>query len=179
MPYRRGGSYRRGFGRRRGAMSLNVINSIKNVRLQQAGLTATQQVFSLARAVDSAVTSVDVDVEKGCKIMAMYLIVNAEGTGGTGVVNVMDMFIMKNPGANLTVPGAKTVGTSNEKKFVFKQWRELLPRVQDGAQSFHWEGWIKIPRLYQRMGTDDLLQLAVDVDVTANFCYEAIYKWYK
>ncbi len=174
MPFRRGG-----FSRPRRRFNMRPVNSIKNQVIDQAGLTSTQTLFILANAVDSAATAVDNDVEKGCAIQAMWMTINVEGTGGTGVTNVADFYLIKNPGNNLTIPGAKNWGTSNEKKFIFKTWRYLLPRTQDGATPIHWEGWIKIPKRFQRMGTNDTIVLAIDIDVTANYCHEAIYKWYK
>ncbi len=174
MPFRR-----RAFSSRRRGFNMRPVNSIKNQVNEQAGLTTTQTSFDLAVAQDAAVTAVDKDVEKGCAIQAIYLIINCEGTGATGVTNVLDFYIMKNPGNNLTAPGAKVWGGSNEKKFIFKAWRYLLPRIQDGNTGIHWEGWIKIPKRYQRMGTSDTIELNADVDVTANWCHSAIYKWYR
>ncbi len=172
MPFRR-----RGFSGRRNF--LRPVNSMKNQVNDQFGLTTTQQAFILANAVDSATLAVDRDVERGSKISSLYLTINCEGTGGSGVVNVIDIYLIKNPGNNLTLPGAKVWGTSNEKKFIFKTWRFLLPRVQDGNFGIHWEGWIKIPRIYQRMGSNDNIAIAYDTDVAANACHSAIYKWYK
>ncbi len=175
MPFRRRGF----FPRRRGGFNLRPVNSIKNQVNDQAGLTTTQTEFVLANAVDSATTAVDRDVEKGCSINAMYLMINAEGTGGNSVVNVLDIYLFKNPGNNLTAPGAKVWGTSNEKKFIFKCWRWLLPNIDNGGLGMHWEGWIKIPKRYQRMGTNDQISLVADTDVTTNYCHSVIYKWYK
>ncbi len=174
MPFRRRGSYgRRNMG------SLRPVNSIKNQVNDQAGITTAQTSFILANATDNPTLAVDRDVKNGCRINAIYLIINCEGTGGSGVVNVIDFYLMKNPGNNLTRPGAKVWGTSNEKKFIFKAWRYLLPRVQDGNFGIHWEGWVKIPKLYRRMGVNDNISLAFDTDVSANVCYSAIYKWYR
>ncbi len=158
---------------------MHPVNSMKNQVNDQAGLTATQTSFVLANAVDSATLAVDRDVEKGSHVNAIYLILNAEGTGGNSVVNVLDVYIIKNPGTNLTLPGAKVWGTSNEKKFIFKCWRWLLPNIDNGSVGIHWEGWIKIPKLYQRMGANDQIVLVTDTDVTANYCHSAIYKWFK
>ncbi len=101
------------------------------------------------------------------------------GLGGTGVLNNMDFYMFKNPGANLTPPAPISVGTSNEKKFVFKTWHFMIMRNQDGNTPFHWEGWVKIPKRYQRMGTDDLIQCVVanTATLTGHFSFMAIYKW--
>ncbi len=93
----------------------------------------------------------------------------------------MDLYLMKNPGDNLTPPSPISVGSSNEKKFVFKQWRFMVMRNQDGNTPFHWEGWIRIPKRYQRMGTDDTFHFAdvVTSGVTGHLSGLFIYKWYR
>ncbi len=86
---------------------------------------------------------------------------------------------MKNPGANLTPPGVFAVGTSNEKKFVIREWVAMTMRNQDGNNPYHWEGWIKIPKIYQRMGTDDTWVLvAGNTGVTGHAVFFTIYKEY-
>ena len=156
-----------------------VINSIKNVNLGGIGVTTSTTKVLLAKAVNSPVSTVDTNVSQGCLIKAIYLTINGCGTAGSGVLNNMGVYIMKNPGDNLTPPGAFSVGTSNEKKFVFRQWFFMTMRNQDGNVPFHWEGWIRIPRIYQRMGTDDTIHLGITNDVTGHFSHEAIYKWYR
>ena len=68
---------------------------------------------------------------------------------------------MKNPGDNLTAPAPISWGTSNEKKFIFRSWKFMVMRNQDGNSPFHWKGWLRIPKLYQRMGTDDTFRIEV------------------
>ncbi len=172
MPYRRRGSYR---GPR------PVITSIKNVSIAAFGTSATTTVTPIAKAVTSPAPTVQSDVSHGCLIKAIHLTINGCGLGGTGVLNNMNVYIMKNPGANLTPPLGTSVGTSNEKKFVIRQWQFMIMRNQDGNLPFHWEGWIKIPRIYQRMGTDDLWQVVFSntSGVTGHGSLQAIYKWYR
>ncbi len=174
------GRYRRGFGRRRGAMSFNVIRSIKNIHDASFGISGSGNTNNFAKAVTTPSPTVDSDVAHGCVIKAVWISLDVCGLGGTGVLNNADIFLMKNPGNNLTPPGADAVGTSNEKKFVFKQWHAMIMRNQDGNVPYHWEGWIKIPKRYWRMGTDDTLQLVVQCTtaLTGHFSYQAIYKWY-
>jgi len=87
---------------------------------------------------------------------------------------------MKNPGANLTMPSPIGQGNSNEKKFVFKTWRYMAMRNQDGNPPYHWEGWVKIPKRYQRMGTDDLIEIGIITNAagSGHASVQAIYKWY-
>ncbi len=176
-----GRNYRRGFGRRRGAMSLNVINSIKNQVVAAVGTTGTKQKLIIAKAVNTPLSTNNNDVSNGCIIKAIWLSLDGCGLGGTGVLNNQNFYIMKNPGDNLTEPSPISWGTSNEKKFIFKSWKFMIMRNQDGNVPFHWEGWIRIPKLYQRMGTDDTIILEVinTAAVTGHFSMEAIYKWYR
>ncbi len=162
-------------------MSLNVINSIKNEFHFSGGTTGTLNGINIAKAVTSPAPAVQSDVSHGCIIKAIYFIVDGCGLGGTGVLNNMDFYMFKNPGANLTPPNPISVGASNEKKYVFKTWHFMIMRNQDGNTPFHWEGWVKIPKRYQRMGTDDLIQIVVinSAAVTGHFSFMAIYKWYR
>ncbi len=166
---------RRSFGPR------PVITSIKNVFLFAAGTTAASLLVTWAKAVTAPSPTVSSDVSHGCLIKAVYITINGCGLGGTGVLNNMDVYLMKNPGNNLTPPLGTSVGTSNEKKFVIKQWRFMIMRNQDGNLPFHWEGWIKIPKRYWRMGTDDvwLAQFNNTAGVTGHMSLQAIYKWYR
>ncbi len=173
--------YRRGFSRRRGAQSLNVINSIKNMTNAAIGTTGTRTSIDIAKAVTSPSPTVSTDVSHGCVIKAIYLIFDGCGLGGTGVLNDMMFYLFKNPGANLTSPNPISVGTSNEKKFCIRFWKFMIMRNQDGNVPFHWEGWIKIPKRYHRMGTDDLWTVIVQntSGLTGHFSVQSIYKWYR
>ncbi len=174
MPGRRRASY----GRRGMAP---IINSIKNVFTQQFGITGTQTRSILAKAVTAPSPTVANDVSHGSVIKAMWVVIDFCGTLGSGVLNVIDVFLMKNPGDNLTAPAPLTQGASNEKKFIIKTWRAMAMRNQDGNNPYHWEGWIKIPKRYQRMGTDDIWQVDVQTSAggTGHFSVQAIYKWFR
>ncbi len=86
---------------------------------------------------------------------------------------------MKNPGANLTTPTPRTEGSSNEKKFIIKTWNYMTMRNQDGNPPYHFEGWLKIPQRYQRMGAaDQWVIVTVCTNAAAHFTLQAIYKWF-
>ncbi len=158
----------------------NIIDSIKNSKNFAVGTTGTKQTVLIAKAVDTPVTTSDSDVKRGSIIKAIYCILDGCGLGGTGVLNDMNFYLFKNPGANLTAPNPISVGTSNEKKFIFRQWHFMIMRNQDGNLPFHWEGWLKIPKRYQRMGTDDRIDLIIQntSGLTGHFSGQFIYKWY-
>ncbi len=166
---------RRSFGPR------PVINSIKNVVDVAVGTTGTAAGQFIAEAVNTPLSTTTRHVSNGSIIKAVYISMDGCGLGGTGVLNNMGIYIFKNPGANLTPPGVFVVGSSNEKKFVFRQWKYMIMRNQDGNVPFHWEGWIPIPKRYQRMGTDDTLILVVanTAALTGHFSFQAVYKWYR
>ncbi len=167
--------------RRRSFAPRAIINSIKNVPNFAASSAGTLTIFLVAKAVNTPLPTVATDVSQGCIIKAIYCILDGCGLAGTGVINDMHMYLFKNPGNNLTGPLPQSVGTSNEKKFVFKQWKFMIMRNQDGNTPFHWEGWVKIPKRYQRMGTDDTLHFifANTVAVTGHMSASFIYKWYR
>ena len=96
-----------------------VVNTIKNVFVAQFGITGTATDQNLAKAVTSPSPTVSSDVSHGCIISAIYIILDVCGTAGTGVLNVFDAYLMKNPGNNLSTPAPISQGTSNEKKYKF------------------------------------------------------------
>ncbi len=165
------------FGRRR--VSLSVINSLKRSSIQVDTPGTTVQNEILAKAVDNPATTVNNDVKNGCIIKAIWLSLDFCGLAASGVEQTTGVYLFKNPGANLTPPSPFNVGTSNEKKFVIKEWSQMTMRNQDGNPPYHWEGWIKIPKRYHRMGTDDLWQIVFQTDTAAGHIKTAfIYKYY-
>ncbi len=172
----------RRYGMRKQGLS-GQINSSKNVVDVIIGNAAgTNSTTILARAVDAATNAVAVDVTRGCKIYRIWVEIWVYATQevAVGVTTQIDGFIIKNPGANLTVPSPGTVGTSNEKKFVFKESKGLIGARTEGATPYQfWRGWIRIPKTYQRMGADDLIQLVLrPTGTTSVTCLKCIYKWF-
>ncbi len=172
MPYRK--RSRRNYPR-------SIITSIKNVHNAQFGIVPTLTTNIFAKAVTAPSPTVANDVSHGCIIKAIWAVIDLCGLGGTGVLNVIDAYLMKNPGNNLTPPLPISQGTSNEKKFIIKTWRFQAMRNQDGNPPYHWEGWIKIPKRYQRMGTDDTwsFNVACTAALTGHCSIQALYKWYR
>ncbi len=145
------------------------------------GLTTTNADVPVIITKDSPVTSVNTEVQRGCKISRFWLSLDMCGTFTTGALLQGIFFVMKNPGANLTPPSASTEGSSNEKKFIFFSRQAMLMRNQDGNNPYHWEGWVKIPKIYQRFGTDDTMNIVfrlVQASGTGHFSAQIIYKWY-
>ncbi len=171
MPYRRGGSSRK--------LRLVTINSEKHV-VDVTVATSTTTVSSIiAKAVTAPSNTVDTDCHRGGTIKAVWISLDMCGLAASGVNQKHIAYLIKNPGNNLTNPAPFTVGTSNEKKFVFKMWAAMTMRNQEGNPPYHWEGWVKIPKRYQRMGTDDVLTIVIGAtSATGHAFFNVIYKEY-
>ncbi len=171
MPYRRGGFSRK--------MRLVTVNSEKHVVDGTIAVTTSNSTVIIAKAVTAPSNTVDTDCHRGGNIKAIWLSIDFCGLAATGVNQNMIVYLLKNPGANLTHPGGFAVGTSNEKKFVFKMWSAMTMRNQDGNPPYHWEGWVKVPKRYQRMGTDDTITLTFGASTsTGHGFFNVIYKEY-
>ncbi len=174
MPFRRN-------ARRYGGMR-PVINSTKNVVDNiDVSTGGANIVTNIAEAQDTPLATVDDNVSIGCKIFRVFMELSINGTAGTGVNNAIRFYIIKNPGNNLTLPNPGTTGTSNEKKFVVFEGMFNLGATADGASTQNMKRWIKLPKVYHRMGTDDRWQFVVRTEgaATANYCTKFIYKWYR
>ncbi len=142
-------------------------------------VTTTNVVKIIAKAVNAPSNTVDTDCHHGSSIKAIWISLDLCGLGTTGTLMNTIVYLFKNPGANLTAPGGFSIGTSNEKKFVVRTWSAMTMRNQDGNTPYHWEGWVKIPRNYQRMGTDDTWELIFGADSSTGHGFiNCIYKEY-
>ncbi len=171
MPYRRGGFSRK--------LRLVTINSEKHVVDFTQALTTTITTSLIAKAVTAPSNTIDTDCHRGGHIKAIWISLDFCGLGTSGANNKVITYLMKNPGDNLTEPGTFSIGTSNEKKFVVKTWSQMTMRNQDGNPPYHWEGWVKIPKRYQRMGTDDVWTMTSGISAeTGHLFANCIYKEY-
>ncbi len=171
--------YRRGFGRRRGARSLNMVHSLKNGVTQTTSTGTSVTITEIAKAVDNPTTTANTEVKNGCTIKAIWLSLDVCGLAATGVLQMTGFYLFKNSGANLTPPSPFTADNSNEKRFIIREWSAMTMRNQDGNAPYHWEGWIKVPRPHQRMATDDLWQVVFVTDTAAGHAgIKFVYKYY-
>ncbi len=155
------------------------VNSEKHVVDFVNDTSTTNLVAIIAQAVTAPSNTVTTDCHRGGQIKAIWLSIDFCGLAATGVRQNHVLYLMKNPGNNLTPPGVFTVGGSNEKKFVCKMWSQMTMRNQDGNPPYHWEGWVRIPRRYHRMGTDDVWNLVIGCDTSVgHFFVNVIYKEY-
>ncbi len=165
--------------RKRRGFNLRPVNSIKNVRYLESSTGTTKVDLTLINTVDNPETTASADVATGCNIKTVWISLDFCGLAATGVLQSTTVYLFKNPGSNLTTPIPRTEGTSNEKKFVFKTWNQMTMRNQDGNPPYHWEGWVPIPKRYQRFGTNDLLQMvAATTTAAGHLSVVALFKWY-
>jgi len=171
MPYKRGGFSRK--------LRLVTVNSEKHIVDDATSITTTNVVRLIAKAVTAPSNTIKTDCHRGCQIKAVWVSIDFCGLAASGINQRISAYLMKNPGDNLTEPGGFSVGASNEKKFVFKMWFAMTMRNQEGNPPYHWEGWVKIPKRYQRMGTDDTLNIVYGANTaTGHGFHNCIYKEY-
>ncbi len=141
------------------------------------GVTDTTNLLSTTDTPSLASTT---SVETGSKVNAIYLKVEVVNTGVTGVLANAYMFVAKNPGNNLTMPGANVVGGSDNKRFIIHQEMVMLNMTDNGNPRTLFNGVIVIPRGYRRNGPGDLLQLAIfSPGVELSFCVQCHYKEFR
>ncbi len=135
----------------------------------------------IANAVDTATLAVTNEVDRGCKINTVYIECWLYGNAVEGVNSPIEWFIAKNPGNNLTLPNPATQGASDNKKFIFASGKGLVGSSLNGQPGYLIRGWFSIPKRYRRFGSSDRLVLHTRNSTAndLNYCFMAIYKWYK
>ncbi len=175
MPFGRSPYRRRYSGRPRAK-----IHSIKNETNTVLGITAaTNTGFDIAIATDTHSTAVATSCVNGCTIKAFFIEFWYYGLSAGDTNDIVDIYLWKNSGTNLTAPNPGTVGTSNEKRWVIREWKGLGGLKSLGGYPYRQAGrWFRIPKTLQRMATDDKWQLVIRSATTGNFCGKVVYKWY-
>ncbi len=156
-----------------------MVHSLKTETNVVNALTAsTNNTFVVVIAVDNPATTTSNQIKNGSSVKAFWYEFWYYGLSASNTNDIIDMYVMKNPGNNLTPPNPGTVGTSNEKKFVLKEWKGLAGNKSLGGSPYQWRGWIKIPKRYQRMGTDDRIVIVTRTPTTGQLCQKVIAKYY-
>ncbi len=165
---------------RRRMSSLRPVNRIKHVVDQQGGLTAgTIGTVGLIQSTDTPVLAQTDDCETGSTVNGIYLKVEANATSSAALAN-MYMYVWKDPGGNLIRPAANSVGTNDNKKFVFHQ-EMIMFQQQDGSNPRTlFNGVIVIPKHLRRNGPNDITEVVLlSPGVNINFCVQAHYKEFR
>ncbi len=170
-------------------MSIRPVQSLKHVVDTNGNVSAAlQSVTDLVNVVDNPAAGTSNQVNVGSKVNAIYLRVEVVGATSAGGVDNIYMYVYKNPGANLGLPPADSIGTNDNRRYVIHQEMVMLtPRnlsTEPGFPRTMFKGVILIPRGYRRMGVDDKLQVilqhrAGEATQVTKFCVECIYKEYQ
>ncbi len=132
-------------------------------------------------AVQSPVLTTPNQVAIGARVSSIYLSVEAAVNDAIdGAIPNFYLIVFKSPGANLAVPTASSVGTSDNKRFVIHQEMVMLTNIDGGAPRVVFKGVIRIPRGYARQGNDDALFVSlVCPSLTSKVCIQCIYKEFR
>ncbi len=165
---------------RRRNLSLRPVHRIKHVVDQQSGTTAgTQLDASLITSVDAPVLTNTDQVETGSTVNGIYLKVEINATSSAALANCY-LSIFKNPGGNLTIPAANTVGTNDNKKYVIHQEMVMLQQQTNSNPRTLFNGVIAIPRGYRRFAINDTLVISILAPgVNLNICFQCHYKEFR
>ncbi len=164
--------------------SKRPINSIKKV-IDASGATVagTVSVIPLVNVTAGAawVDAGNVDVPIGCTISSVFLSVFVYLDQTVGVnAPIIDWYIAKNPGTNLTLPSPGATGASDNRRWILHEEKGLSSDVTDGGTPMVFKGVIKIPRGRTRFGADDQLVIRLlTPSHQAFFCIKCIYKFYR
>lgn len=160
-------------------MYLHPVNTIKHVRDESATVAAAAVITSvIADATDAPVLANTAEVLTGSHVKSFYLRLEvAANEILLGVVPNVYMYVFKSPGNNLTLPVPNAVGSNDNKRFVIHQEMLMINNIQGGNPRTLFNGVIKIPSRYQRMGPDDRIGLKIfSSALDYAYCLQAIYK---
>ncbi len=172
MPFRR--------NNRRYGLSLRPVNRIKHVVDEQGALVAgTQQNSVLIRAVETPLIANRDNILVGATVNAIFLVVEITATSSAVLPNAY-LIVTKNPGNNLTLPGANTVGSDDNKRYVIHQEMVMLQKQSGSNPRTLFKGVIVLPRGSRRFSTEDRLVLSLlTPGITADYCFQAHYKEFR
>ncbi len=165
-------------------MALRPINRIKHVVDNSAQIAqATAGSFTLAIANDDPVLANTTEVLTGAKINGFYIrfeIASNEAIDLGAIPNVY-LMVSKNPGGNVTMPGANAVGSSNNKRFVIHQEMSMIENKGQGSNARTlFNGVVVVPKGMRRMGPNDIWQVRTLCPALATVqCLQAHYKEFR
>ncbi len=174
----------------------NIINSTKNV-VDASGVipagTSQNIIVPVKGVTANAVTVTELNnVIRGSKVNGFYLslffALDINQTGA-GVVPLVDWLVFYNKNGIIDssshsatnpqvypVPGA--TGNNTNRSQVFHESKGLVGEKNDGTK-MAFEGVIKLPRSYQRIGEKTEITVIARANFDTVFCAKAIYKWFE
>ncbi len=158
--------------------SLHPVHTLKHIIDKQGGLVAgTKTTEVLVNAKDSPIINTNPgDVEHGSTVNAIFLNVQVAATGTAALANVY-MYVVKNPGNQLSLVDPNVVGTSDIRKFIIHQEMIMTEKNTTAIPRTLFKGVISIPKHMRRMGIADRLQVVLlSPGVNYDYCLQSIYK---
>ncbi len=123
----------------------------------------------------------DTSIPQACHVYGIYLSLYAvlDGTEDANTP-IVDWYVSFNPGTALTMPEPGATGGNEFRRFILHEGKGLLSFDSEAGPRKLFEGVIKIPRKFQRIGRDDALQLRILTENHAGFfCMKSIFKFYR
>jgi len=159
---------------------LRPVNSIKHVVDKQGGLVLNVKTDeTLILSVDAPTVANTPQVVTGSTVGSIFLNVQVAASSTAALANVY-MYVLKNPGGNLTEVNANVVGGSDIKKFVIHQEMIMTEKNTTAIPRTLFKGVIRIPPRMKRFGTNDSLILSLFAPgVNFDYCVQCIYKEFR
>ncbi len=159
---------------------LHPVNTVKHVIDIQLGLIGgTVTTSDIVAGDENPATANPTEVNIGSHVKSFFLNVQVAATGTASLANVY-MMVYGNPGNNIpfsNIPNPNVVGTSDFKKMVFHQEMIMTEKNTTAFPRTLFRGVIKVPRKFQRIGTNDNIKLAFfSPGVNYDLCFQCIYK---
>ncbi len=159
---------------------LHPVNSLKHVVDIQGGLIVDTKVNNTLVSADDAPTQAAVTkVMTMATVGSIFLNVQVATTSTAALANVY-MYVIKNPGGNLTTVDGNKVGASDIKKFIIHQEMIMAEKNTTAIPRTLFKGVIRIPPRLKRFGTNDTLILVLYAPGTTwDFCIQCIFKEFR
>jgi len=161
-------------------MSLRPIHRIKHVYDEQNALVAgTASTSNVVTTVDAPILANVAEVETGATVNSLFITVECVATSSAALSNVY-FIIYKDPGNNIGAIPPNTVGSSDNKRFVFHQEMVMLQEQTGSNPRTVFKGVISIPKGYRRCAPDDRIKIRLLAPgVNLNYCMQVHYKEFR
>ncbi len=161
--------------------ALHPVNRRKHVvDFQTLVPLNTQITQTVAVVVDNPALANVAQCNVGSKIHGIFCSIEAvSAEDSTTATPNMYMMLYKDPGGNLTMPNANSVGANDNKRYVLHQEMVMLNSSDGGSPRSVFKGVIKIPKGMSRMGPADAIKVQLFIPstgVTVNSCAQYHYK---
>jgi len=176
------------FSSRGRGMGLRPVQSLKHiVDINSTVVGAAQVVFPLIIADDSPTLAQVERVLNGSTVHSIYVRVEVGANAASSLVPRIYMYVMKNPGNNLTTVNASSTGDADEKKFIIHQEMTMVGEITGTTlppSRTMFQGVIRLPRGYKRFGFNDRLLMVFNHEATETLmstrvCVQCIYKEFR